>query len=385
MSKNKKIVLFSIVMFLVFVSHAMLYTQIIPFLTEVGYSVTQRGYVLSFFAAIAIIGQIGVGFLSDKTGETRKFFIFAAFIYFWAGLFAFWFDQPNFWFHFFLISFMAAMTRIIANIYEIWTLEVEGLYHDFGKIRTFGSLGWAVASLFSGYVVTHYGFRPLGFIAGGLSLIIIFLSFRLEDAHKIKNEQFSFNDVKLLFKNKNYVLLLVVYTVAYLAFNAEGITVVDLIYSLGGNAQNVGTKWFIHALFEMPTMFIMGALLLKYRGKKLMIFAAAVAGVRYILYGFVGDISQIYWLTTLQMFTFPIILVTQKDLIFHEVPAFLSSSAQMIATSICTGLSSILTPLIASQLIASTSIQTAFFVFAAMMFLSIVIILFYKPQLTKHS
>lgn len=375
-----KIKQFSLVAFLVFASHATLMTQIIPYLTHVGYNASQRGYILSFYALLSIVGQIIVGYLSDKQLKIKPYFIHITYIFLVSGLLSYQFDQASYAYHFFVIGIMAGMVRIAGNLYETWVLEVDGLFHEFGQIRAWGSIGWGVFSLISGAIVTQFGFQILGIGATLMSIAALYFTYQLEDAHKEPVGSVSFRDIKILLKNPQYILLIFAYTIAFLVYNADGITVIDKIFLLGGNSQSVGVKWFITAITEVPLLFLSGRLLLKYKAKPLMVFASVVLGVRFVLYAWASSVTAIMIVNILQMLTFPLILTSQKDLIFHEVPANLKSTGQMFAISISTGLSAVFTPIISAQLVNAFGMDHTLLILGAMMLVCVACMLIYKPK-----
>ena len=55
----------------------MVNTQMIPFLSKLGYSVMERGYILAGTAVIAIVGQFLFGFLCDRFRRIKIFFFIA--------------------------------------------------------------------------------------------------------------------------------------------------------------------------------------------------------------------------------------------------------------------------------------------------------------------
>lgn len=382
MTVKNKVIYFSIAIFIAFAATSLLFNQFIPYLTEIGYSVTERGYMMSMLALVSIVGQIGVGYLSDKLGTIKRFFLYVVFIYGVTGIFAFAFDVNNFFFHLTLIGFVGGVTRVINNLFETWILEVDGLFSKFGFIRTFGSLGWAVASLISGYLVVKFGFISLGYANAILCLSTILVSFLLEDANKKSETSISFKEMGTLFRNRNYILLIAIYGIAYFVYSAESITVIDLIYELGGDAQAVGNKGFIHAMSEMPMMLIVTGLVLKYGSKRLMIIGSLVLGIKYVLFAIAPNMMTIYFISALQVFSFPFILMSQKDLVNREVPEHLRSSGQMLSVSLTSGLSAIITPTVAAYLVELTSINTTLIVFALMMLIPVGIMIIYQPSKT---
>ncbi|CAM2741445.1 MFS transporter [Erysipelothrix tonsillarum] len=387
MSNKSKIFNFSAVMFLMYASHGLLFPQVVPFLTHLGYSASQRGLILSFLAIIAMVGQILSGYLCDRYGTIKRFFIYGTFILAATGMLSYCVNINNFYYHFFLVGIMAGTVRILSNLFETWVLEVDGIYHQFSFIRSFGSLGWALASLVSGFLIHRYGYPSLGYISGLMSLVVIFYSFKLEDASKQTIEgstaTLSFKDLKVLFTNKRYMYLVIVFTLTYFVINVDSITITDYMFHLGGNAQDVGIKWFVEALSEIPLMLVGGILLKRYGGKKLMVFSSLIMIVRMVTYGMATSVPQIIILSTLQAITFPLILVAQKDLIFRESPSHLRSTAQMFSISMSIGFSAIITPLVSGYLVEWMPIQTVIFIFGAIMIIPTIMIFIFQPAHTK--
>ena len=151
MSKNIK--RFSISIFVIFSSYSLVITQAVPFLTDLGYSPSQRGLVLSFVGIISIVGQILMGFLSDRFGTIKKFFIYLTILMALLVGLSFLVETKNFMYHFLILGMAMGLTKILVNLYETWIMEVDSMRDDFGFIRGFGSIGWALASLASGYLI----------------------------------------------------------------------------------------------------------------------------------------------------------------------------------------------------------------------------------------
>lgn len=372
---KKKFISLSFVMFF---SHALLFTQMVPFLTDIGYTATQRGYVVAAYATFAMIGQVIFGYLADRFGTIKKFLIFLTIIIAFSGYLTYAFSGLNFIFHFLMMSTTAGSTRVTANLYETWVLEHEETHDEFSFIRSFGSLGWAIASLFSGFMAVRYGYQSLGIGAGVLSIFVLFLAARSDDATKISTETLRIQDLKVLFKNKNYILLIFIFFFAYLIYNTDTVIITDYIYLLGGDAQDVGIKWFIQALSELPILFLGSFLMSRISVKKLMTASLFFLMLRFIFTGFATSVWQIIILSLFQLFTFPIFLITQRYLIYREVPVELRSSGQMVGVSLSIGLSSIIAPLLSSFLSQFLSIQHTIILLGLVLIIPIIIVTQYR-------
>lgn len=379
MMKSKKNQ-FSILMLVGFISYSLMYNQVVPLLIELGYTVSQRSVILATFALIAMVGQILVGYLSDKVGSIKRYFIFLSWVFIATGLLAYGLKDKNFIYHLIIVSSMTALTRIQCNILETWVLQVDGLYQDFGPIRAFGSIGWALASYLSGYLVVNYGFISLGIFNIALNLGLIAYSFKLEDIKKMNHEPLRAKDMLELLKNKNFMLLLLVFLIIFFVYNVDTILVTERIYEFGGNAQDTGTRGFIHAIVEVPMMFLVGKILIKYRSKKTLIFGTSMLALKFVLFALSINVFQLNLVTILQMVSFPLILIAQRDMINHEVSDNLKTTGQMLTSAVTSGFSAILSPLLAALLTSNFGSSNALLIVAVVLIIPIMLVLVYKPN-----
>lgn len=371
---------FSLLMFVGFISYSLIYNQIVPFLIEIGYSASERSVILATFALIAMVGQILVGYLSDRYGTIKRFFVYISFIYSATGIFSFVLNDQNFWYHFILISSVTAFTRIQCNILETWILQVDGLYHDFGFVRAFGSIGWALASFLSGWMVVQFGFLSLGILNVILNIFLIAYSFKLDDIKSVNHERVRVKDMMELLRNKNFMLLLFVFLIIFFVYNVDSILVTERIYEFGGNAQDTGVRGFIHAIVEVPMLFIVGRILIKYKSKKTLIFGTLMLMLKFILFGLSQSVMHLNVVTVLQMVSFPLILIAQRDMINHEVSERLKTTGQMLTTAITSGMSAILSPLLAAALSQSFGVVNALILIGFALLLPILITSTYKSR-----
>lgn len=377
--KSKKMQ-FSMLMFVGFISYSLMFNQVVPFLIEMGYDASQRSIILASFALIAMLGQMLVGYLSDKYGSIKRFYIYLTWVFIATGVLSYGVGTNNFWYHLMLVSSMTALTRIQCNILETWVLQVDGLYHEFGAIRAFGSIGWAVASFISGWMVINFGFVSLGIVNVVINVALIFYSFKLEDIKRVSHEAVNAKDVLELVKNKNFILLLFIFLIVFFVYNVDTILVTERIYEMGGNAQHTGTRGFIHAIVEVPMMFVVGRILIRYKSKKTLIFGTLSLMLKFILFGLATTITQLNVVTILQMVSFPLILIAQRDMINHEVPERLRTTGQMVTSAVTSGFSAILSPLLAASLTLRMGSVLALIVIGLSLIIPVILTVLYKPR-----
>lgn len=368
---------FSLLMFVMFFSHALLFTQIIPYLTTVGYTAVERGYIIAAYAGFSMLGQIMFGYLSDRFGTIKKFVMFLTVVILFSGLLTYSFQSINYLYHFIMMSVVAGSTRVAANLFETWILELDSMHDDFSFLRSFGSLGWALASLVSGFMAVRLGYQSLGIGAAMLSIIVLFVAVSTEDVSKLSVDKLKVRDLRILFKNKQYVLLIVVFFFAYLIYTADGITITDYIFYLNGTSEDVGVKWFVQAISEIPVLFLGSYILSKFNIKNLFKISLVILMIRFILTGMSTSVWQVIAIASLQTLTFPIMLIAQKHLIFKEVPSELMSSGQMVAGSMSMGLAAIVAPLFSAFLLTFMDISIALYVLGLLLLIPIALMFFY--------
>lgn len=373
---------FSWMMFFGFASYTMMTNQIIPFLTHLGYSPTQRGWVLSLMSITAILGQIILGYLSDHMKTMKRLFIYISVMMAISGVLSFWFTSSHFIYYLLILGVGAGIARTALNFIEAWVMEVDGMQSQFGFIRSFGSLGWASFSLIAGFMITKLGYPSLAVLIAIFTFIVIALASKTQDASKSLTEKVDFKDVGLLFKNYNFVMLIVIYFIAYVSYNADSITLTDYMIELGASEALIGMKWFIQAVFEIPTMMITYHLMKRIGAKAIMAIGCFVLMFRLGVSSYVGNNTFTIIISSLQMFSYPFILLSQKDLVFKEIPNHLKSSGQLIAISFSVALGGALTPILSGVLVERFGTQMTLYLFALMMLIPIALLTTLKDSKT---
>ena len=198
---TKKLMIYQFILYaFVFMGFSFTYTQIIPFLIELGYDPVERGLLLAFSAFIAIFGQFLVGYLCDKYNTVKKFYHILVFLYVIFNAITYSYTSAYFFLHLLIIGFMGGLFRIVAGLVETWTIETsEYTRNNFGTIRAFGSIGWAIGSPLAAYLIYNYGYFSIAWSFAITSLLSYFVSRKLPDAHKIvKNDSLKIKDLKKL-------------------------------------------------------------------------------------------------------------------------------------------------------------------------------------------
>ncbi len=367
---------------LAYITFAISYTQILPFLSNLGYSSSQRGLILSGSAIVGIIGQFIFGFLCDRFKTVKKMFYISSIILIFTVYFAYSITRQAFFFHLIMISLLGGFFRIVGGLLDSWTIERDPmLQKNFGIIRAFGSIGWIIGSSATVWILSRSGYEHLSLYVTVMSCITLVLGYRVGDAQKVTGVvPIKMTDIYKLLRQKQYIVVVVILTIVSIALNADGYIVVDKILALGGSASDVSNKWVIQAIFELPLFFFGSILYRRYSAKSLLMIGIFMFMIRCFLSAMASSPLQLVMISSSQMVTFPFILLSSKLLIDDESPTHLKSSGQLLGLAMYAGISALLAPLIAGFLIDGIGIDQTLIFFGLICVIPLILSVWYKTM-----
>lgn len=340
------------------------YMQI--YLSHIGYSVFERGLILSGAAIVSIIGQLSIGYLCDKYKSDKRFYRYIMIILVVCTYFMYVVTKQIFFFHLIFVSFVGGFVRILMSVQDAWCLESdETCLRNFGTIRAFGSIGWMIGSPLAAVAIHDLGYGSIPHIFLVLTLFNFLLTSIMQDAQKHeKSASITFNDVILLLRNRQFASIVFMFFVINMIATADAYTVIDKMIELGASEANIAARWSIQALVELPLFFAGGYLLRKHGNFKLVSFGIFMYSIRFIAYGLAQSTNQILLASLMQLVTFPLIMITSKTLIDQVTPPHMRASGQTIAGAMYAGMSALITPIVAGTLVTKMGIDVTFFIFA---------------------
>lgn len=367
--------------FLAFFAISMVNTQMIPFLTSLGYDVVMRGYILAANAVVAIVGQFLFGYLCDKFKGIRMFFALAYSILLISGILMFMNTNQVFWYHLCTVALMGGMVKVIMGLDETWMLELDS--EQYGNLRAAGALGLTIGSPIAGFLVDTFSFFALVIALSITSVLLFIFIFLSKDVQK-EGESIQLQSLKKLIMNGPYLLLVCIYLLVYMIGTADQYVVIDKMLDIGSAHALVGIKWALQSFMEVPLFLLAGKILKKYKPSTLLMFGTIMYAVKFFLYGWSSSGWMIVATAALQIVTLPIIMLTSKVLIKEVTPKDLASSAQMFAMAIFIGVSGLLTPIITSWLSEHFGYDNTLYMVAAFSIVPLVFIFAYiKVQKRK--
>lgn len=360
--------------FFVFAALAMVNTITIPYMKEIGYSLMQQSVILATNALIAILGQFLFGYLCDRFHAIKRLFLMA-YILFIAGTCVMLMQgEKRFWIHLLSIALSGGLVKVVTGLNETWMLQADAQHY--GRLRAAGALGLSAGSPIAGYISAQlsYGAMMWGFLA--VSAMAILMLLRCKDVRLKKSADLK-HDLKQLLCNRDYLLLVIIFLLIYMAGTADQYTVVDKLLHIGGSAREVGWKWGIQSFCEFPLFLAGGWLLAKISAQRLLAAGIFMYGVKFALYAFFQEPLWIVACALLQLVTMPLVLLTSKFLIRQVTSEAVAGSAQMFAMAVFVGVSALITPLICAPLVERFGHDLTLYGIAAFCLIPLLLTLFY--------
>ena len=344
---------FMAIFFVAYIAYAVSYTQMLPFLSDIGYSSSEKGLILSGAAVISIIGQFLFGYLCDKYKTVKKMFYIATIGFIAIVTWAYSVTEIAFFFHLITLSLMGGFFRIVVGLLDSWTIERDPLLQkNFGIIRAFGSIGWIIGAPYTVWALSQGGYGSIGLNVGILSILTLLIGITMGDAQKVSHQApIKMTDIKQLLKKKQYIILLIILTLINIVLYADAYTIVNKILALGGTATDISNKWVLQAFMELPLFFLGSLLYKRFSAKTLLMVGIFMFMVRFLLSALATSATQLVLISATQLVTFPFILLSSKLLIDAESPAHLKSTGQLLGLAMYSGLSALISPLMSGFLV----------------------------------
>ena len=348
MKLNRKLITFFAIYLLLFFALAISYSLLVTFLTSLGYTATERSVFFVGDALFGMMAQVGLGYLCDRFGKVKPFIygcfaLYVACTYLLYGTVA-----KSFFMHLILVMIVGGMMRITNGLMDSFTMEQsEEFKENYGVIRLFGSIGWALGSPVAAMIVTRYGYPALGTGFFAVAAVMLLLVLAVSDVHvKRGNETISLENVRDLFRNRGYLVVIIILFVLFCVDTTQSYTVIDKMMYLNGTEQDVGNYWAVAAMLELPMFFLGGRLIKKHGAMKLCAMAAIVYATRYVIYALATRIIHVFIAGVLQAITYPVLMVTSKVLIDEQSPDNMKISGQQVGLSVYGSGSALVSPLV---------------------------------------
>ena len=364
--KLKRRLIFCSIYFLAYFAFAMPYSQYIPYLTEIGYSATQRGFMISCYSVANIVFQLIFGYLSDKYNKAKEILVISLLMMALSTMFLFQIHTQLFVLHLLLVALSGGLVNTNFGLLDTWLYtNGDDTVENFGFIRAFGSLGWAVASLLVAGFITSVGYSCFGVSIVLISVFVlgfILICKNRKQMGKKPSAKINLIDVKKLLCSHTYILLVVVMFLLTCVTSMNSSVIVDKFIILGATSSQIGLKWAINGVVEIPCYLLGSQILEKLGANKLLVLGAITLSIQYFFYAMANSVETLLIVSGGQMLTGPFVMLSSRMLFRKYAPIELQSTALLLGLSIYQGISMFVMPVVGGFLTDHISVNATLYI-----------------------
>ncbi len=325
--------LFSAWYFFIFFSFGSFLPLLSPFLKERGFSGLNIGSALALGALVTIIMQPLWGYLADKYKNSKVIVFILITCYTLAGL---------------TMSLGAGVGKLTI-IYGVFMVFFSGIMPvidsmvvgnglEFGKVRLWGAMGFALGAQVTGVMAENHGL-PSIFIAITLSnILVLILTARIDDRSHSETREGSLDrgDILKLLSNKGYLIFLVASFLVGGSMTGHNNYFSLLYRELGGSLSGVGLAFLLFAGSEAPVMALVQNLSRRINVTSGLVISSLIFSLRWLWYSTMPDpkfILILFFIQGLSIGSFLVLVtlyiseVTTPDLRTTALAIYFSFSA----------------------------------------------------------
>ena len=366
--------LFIIVYFFLFFGVSNISGMLIPFLQYKGYEPIQIGTLISLFTLMGVFGQLFIGYFCSKFKTIKKVFLFALFITIIAGTFSFLFQKSIYFYIVFFI--LGIFSSILTSLIDTWVMESDEK-NSFGKLRCFGSFGWAFGVLITGYIVSKFGYFMVNIIFSLSILISILSTLKLKDVIKEGNKKLG---IKNLVSNKKYNFLIFSLLMVCISYRAYIQLIPYLIKYIGYDVSSLGIYYFLSSFSDILMFIICSKIMHKISPDKLLIVSPVAILIQLLIIYYTFDIKYLYISCIFQVFTFPVILMVGRVMVDRVSFKELKTTSQLVGFAMYNSLGIIIASFLVGFLVDKFGIEKSILQIIAFTIFSIFVVLIYDRK-----
>lgn len=355
------------------------------FLYGQGFTSVEIGTIMGVAPMMSIVAQPLVGFLSDKY-KTIKRILLLLYLFVFAASFGIFFSG-SFWIvflAFLLFHFALSPATPLLDSMSIKTLGPEKR-HEYGKIRLWGSIGFALTATTSGPLLLWVGIDKIYVLFWIITMLTMFLISFLKEQNQ-SQKPVSLKGVRDVASNKQFVLFLVLCLIIMIPHRTNDTMVVLYLENLGATSIMVGMAWAFAALSEVPVFYFITKKLLEYN---YLIFFGVITflyTIRWSLYAFIPSPYVITFLQLSQGITFGLFWIVALQTAVKFAPEHLRSTGQSLLTSVCFGIGGAIGGTLGGWIFGQFGASVLYMILASLSFTALIWIYFsYRTSLRRET
>jgi MFS transporter, PPP family, 3-phenylpropionic acid transporter len=243
---------------------------------------------------------------------------------------------------------------------------------DYGRMRLWGSLGFALVAVVCGAVWQRVGFTPMFFVAGALFLPVALFALLLEEGPVV--ERTGRRSLGVLARDPALVALLGATILAGASLGVSGTFEGILMDALGGGEFLIGLLLGVTAFSELPAMRYGGAIARRLRGAPAILIGYGLILAAHLGYALADSPGLLLALATLKGCGFGLFFVLTIRLVDERAPDEWSATAQAIMVAGAWGLAPLIAGPLAGLVYDAYGVQAVFAACAAAVVLAALVL-----------
>ncbi len=379
---NPSLKTLKLLMFSYFATSTIIVSYLPLYLNFRGLTSIQIGWVLAIKPFVSIFAQPFWGYLSDKFKTVKYILIFCILTVLITGILFFQLGSlPLFFIVGSIFFFVAAPIEPLSDSIALRSSLNVGV--SFGSIRMWGAIGFAVSSLLVGKYLTFVGIEYIYIPFIFFGVIAFIYACKVIDV-KVESEPIQLKDTVKIFKNKSFVVFLILILFLMITHNANDNFIGLYIGQLGGDNSLIGMAWFVGVFSEGIVYATASYWFRKYHPLVFVIIAGLLYSLRWWLYAIVDDPTLIIVLQFLHGLSFGVFFIAAFEYVTRLIPNLLQSTGHLVFFS-SIGVSGIIGSLVGGALFDKFGGSTLYFILCALSVLGTACILFYQIFLVRGS
>lgn len=339
--KKQPVLFLSLFLFFFHSSVAMTATFLPSYFQEKGLSASEIGWLMAIGPFTALFSQPFWGYMSDKYKTVKRMVMICSGGLIFMSFFLF--QADSFWMLLFIAAIFFSFQSPIGALGDSLSQKTAVLHHvQFGQIRMWGSVGFALTSLLGGFILGQLGLGYLFYLFLTYAIITFVVIQKISDvtaSAKIIN----IKEAAKIVSRPSFLWFLLIIMLVTITHRANDMFIGLYVTELGGTESQIGLAWFMGVASE-AMIFMFSAYWIRWfkRNMTFVIIAAALYGVRWMLYALATEPIHIILLQPLHGLTFGVFYLCTFQIVTKIMPDEFLATGQMVFISAFFGLSGII-------------------------------------------
>lgn len=361
-----------------------IYLPFLPlFLTRSNMNSLQIGFLMSVGPFAGIFAQAVWGTLADRYHRRKEYLLAALML---TAIISFSLSLGKSFAMFSVLLLMYALTNSpITALSDALVLNTLEDRQDYGKIRRWGSFGFALTAALGGLVFSYLDLAWFGCIEGTIIVGSLFWAKSLPNPRDtVQTSAVVLSPFISVVKAPGLFAFLLITFLFMAPYNAYTTFFGWHMQTLGASRWWIGLGWTIAALSEMLVFSKGSAWLRRFNPQQLIVMAGIFFTLRWIGYSIIPNYHLIVLLQLSQCISFALFYLAGVEYLNLLLPPYLQGSAQSAYNAVNFGISAIVGTVGAGWLIRVGEVDLMYRVSALLSVAGIILALIFIKKITSQ-